>query len=289
MLIDSHHHLWDLFRVEYPWLMEKGSIRFFGDPSPIQRDYLLAEHISHLKPFKFSGSVHVQVGAAHPLKEAEWIDQIADTASDWKIVQVAFCDLSAPDLKQNLLKLSKFKSLRGVRQIIGRAENEDAKTGTNQLVHNPKFLDGLKYISDLGLSFDLQITPFLYEQMAEVLYKVPDLEVAICHCGSPQQQSKKYIQKWAEKFSVLSERQNTHCKISGLGMFDKNWSIDSIKPIVKHCIDQFGPKRLMFGSNFPVDSLYSDFSTLYLEMSKIIPERHHTEIFSTNCSHFYKM
>ena len=47
--IDSHHHLWNLKDVHYPWLMEFGKPRFFGDPTPIQRDYLLAEHraISH--------------------------------------------------------------------------------------------------------------------------------------------------------------------------------------------------------------------------------------------------
>jgi predicted TIM-barrel fold metal-dependent hydrolase len=38
MRIDAHHHLWDLQKVHYPWLMEKGAPRFFGDPAAIQRD-----------------------------------------------------------------------------------------------------------------------------------------------------------------------------------------------------------------------------------------------------------
>ena len=40
-MIDAHHHLWDLEAVSYPWLMANGVKRFFGDPTPIQRNYLI--------------------------------------------------------------------------------------------------------------------------------------------------------------------------------------------------------------------------------------------------------
>jgi len=42
-MIDAHHHLWDLSAAHYPWLMAKGVDRFFGDPTSIQRNYLLNE------------------------------------------------------------------------------------------------------------------------------------------------------------------------------------------------------------------------------------------------------
>ena len=38
--IDAHHHLWDLNHCHYPWLMARGERRFFGDPTPIQKNYL---------------------------------------------------------------------------------------------------------------------------------------------------------------------------------------------------------------------------------------------------------
>ena len=288
MLVDAHHHLWNLSEVNYPWLMEKGATRFFGDPTPIQRNYLLDEHISKLEPFKFNASVHVQVGAKDGWQEAKWIDEIATNSKNWKIVQVAFCDLASPNFQDQINKLSKFTSLRGVRQIIGRAEKEDALTGTNNLLNDPKFLDGLKHISKLGLTFDLQLTPNLYHETSILLQEVPDLRVAVCHCGSPQERNGKYLEDWAEKLSKLSKRENTYCKISGLGMFDKNWNADSIQPIIRHCLDQFGSKRLMFGSNFPVDSLYSSFSKLYLEISQLIPEQFHGKIFAENCRNFYQ-
>ena len=59
-MIDAHHHLWDLNAVDYPWLMEKGKKRFFGDPTPIQRDYLIDEHQKLASVHGFTGSVHIQ-------------------------------------------------------------------------------------------------------------------------------------------------------------------------------------------------------------------------------------
>ena len=92
MFVDAHHHLWDLSKVDYPWLMERGATRFFGDPTPIQRNYLLDEHISQLEQYKFNTSIHVQVGALDAWQESKWVDQIAANSEKWNLVQVAFCD-----------------------------------------------------------------------------------------------------------------------------------------------------------------------------------------------------
>ncbi|NNE81672.1 MAG: amidohydrolase, partial [Silicimonas sp.] len=64
MRIDAHHHLWDLDAVSYPWLMARGVPRFFGDPAPIQRNYLIEEFRFDAKGFE--ASVHIQVGAEDP-------------------------------------------------------------------------------------------------------------------------------------------------------------------------------------------------------------------------------
>ena len=94
-MIDAHHHLWDLNAVNYPWLMEKGKRRFFGDPTRIQRNYLIDEHIQLANELGFKGSVHIQVGAADGLEEAQWINRVVNENQSWPMVQVAFCDLSS--------------------------------------------------------------------------------------------------------------------------------------------------------------------------------------------------
>ncbi|MEO1551424.1 MAG: hypothetical protein AAFR93_13505, partial [Pseudomonadota bacterium] len=119
-MIDAHHHLWDLQAVHYPWLMERGGERFFGDPTPIQRDYLQPEFIAEAGAEGITASVHVQVGAEDGLAEATWVDRQHQANPNYPAAQVAFCDLTAPDRAGALDALQALPSVRGIRQITGR-------------------------------------------------------------------------------------------------------------------------------------------------------------------------
>ena len=286
-MIDAHHHLWDLGAVDYPWLMEKGKKRFFGDPTPIQRNYTIDEHIELAGAHGFKASVHIQVGAANALEEAKWVDKIAKQNPSWPMVQVAFCDLSLDDCEHQLDELQKLSSVVGVRQIIGRSPLEDTISGTNTLLESDAFKAGLQSISDRGLSFDLQIIPELSEQCADVFSQFQDLKVILCHAGSPYNRSTKGIAAWAEDLKHLSNLENVSCKLSGLGMFEHNWTETSVKPIVKTVINQFGPKRVMFGSNFPVDSLSSSFDDLYMRLNNIVGIKNTEDIFFQTAQRTY--
>jgi predicted TIM-barrel fold metal-dependent hydrolase len=288
MKIDAHHHLWDLQSVQYPWLMAEGVERFFGDPSPIQRNYLIDEFRRSAGQHGITGSVHIQVGAADPMAEAEWVQQVADATPDWPLVQVAFADLTGPDLGDHLDRLQQLPSLRGIRQIIGRAPGEDAQTGTKELLADPKFRAGLQELAHRGLSFDLQLIPELMADTARVLAEVPDLKVALCHAGSPHDRSSAGLARWADQLRPLSDLPNVTCKLSGLGMFDHAWTPASIAPIVTTCLEQFGQERVIYGSNFPVDSLYSDYATLYTGMEGLVPADWHSAVFGSNAAAFYR-
>lgn len=285
MRIDAHHHLWDLSAVSYPWLMARGVPRFFGDPAPIQRDYLLPEFRRDARGFE--ASVHIQVGAADGLAEARWVQGVADAAPGWTMVQVAACDLTADDRTATLDTLRSLPTVRGVRQIVGRAAGEDAVTGTNDLLDDPRFASGLRAAGERGLGFDLQLIPALYGGMARVLDAAPDIPVALCHAGSPQERGAEYLRGWARDLRVLSERPQVVCKLSGLGMFDHDWTPDSIRPVIDICLEQFGPERCLFGSNFPVDSLYSDYATLIEAYEALIPEEAKGAVFGGTAARFY--
>ena len=285
MRIDAHHHLWDLSAVHYPWLMARGVTRFFGDPTPIQRDYLLPEF--RRDAAGFDGSVHIQVGAEDGLAEARWIQSVADANPDWPMVQVAFCDLTGDDLGTRLDALQALPSLRGVRQIVGRAPGEDAVTGTNALLADPRFVAGLREAGVRGLSFDLQLIPELYADMARVLEAAPDTKVALCHAGSPHDRTAAGIAAWARDLRRLADLPQVTCKLSGLGMFDHDWTTETIRPLVETCLDLFGPDRCMFGSNFPVDSLYSDYATLLAAHEEIVPEEMKPQVFGDTARAFY--
>ena len=286
-MIDAHHHLWDLSAAHYPWLMAKGVDRFFGDPTSIQRNYLLNEFRRDAAAQGVTGSVHIQVGAEDGVAEARWVQKVANANPDWPMAQVVFCDLTSPDLENQLDAFQKLPTVRGVRQIVGRAPREDALTGTNSLLDDPRFAEGLREVGRRNLSFDLQLIPELMEKTACVLEAAPETKVALCHAGSPHDRSPKGLNDWAARLSALSDLHQVTCKLSGLGMFDHEWTSDSISPIVETCLEQFGPDRCMFGSNFPVDSLYSDYSTLIREYHKIIPKIWHAQVFQSTAAKFY--
>jgi predicted TIM-barrel fold metal-dependent hydrolase len=288
MMIDAHHHLWDLQAVHYPWLMDPAP-RFFGDPAPIRRDYLLPEFRADAEAQGIGGSVHIQVGAADPLAEAAWVHSVADAAPDWPLVQVAYCDLTAHGSGAQLDALQALATLRGVRQIVGRAPGEDAATGTNALLDDPAFAAGLRDLAARGLSFDLQLTPELMTRTATVLETAPDTPVALCHAGSPHDRSAAGLRAWEAGLRRLADLPQVVCKLSGLGMFDHDWTTDGIRPIVETCLDAFGPARCMFGSNFPVDSLSSDYATLIDAYAVLVPAEHHAKIFGATAQTFYRL
>ncbi|WP_127116153.1 amidohydrolase family protein [Shimia sediminis] len=289
MRIDAHHHLWDLNAVHYPWLMEAGAVRFFGDPTPIQRDFLLDEFRGLATAEGFAGSVHIQVGAEDGYAEAAWVQAVAEAHPDWPMAQVVFCDLTSDDLEAQLDRFQALSTVRGVRQIIGRAPGEDARTGTNALLDDPRFLRGLRMAGARGLSFDLQLLPELMEKTASVVAQAPDTAVALCHAGSPHDRSAEGLKAWSDKLVSMSDLQNVTCKLSGLGMFDHGWTAARIAPIVETCLAQFGAERCMFGSNFPVDSLSSDYATLVAAYEALVPEANKASVFGATAARFYQM
>ena len=287
MKIDAHHHLWDLQAVHYPWLMDKGGVRFFGDPASIQRDYLIDEFTADAKVHGIAGSVHIQVGAQDGYQEARWIDKVAHQNS-WAMKQVAFCDLTADDVEAQLDKLISLSSVVGVRQIIGRAPGEDATTGTQQLISSAAFQKGLQSLIDRHLTFDLQLLPELMRPVADILKDKPQLRVALCHAGSPYDRSDDGITSWAEQLESLSSMPQIYAKLSGLGMFAHGWEGDDFRPITSIILEQFGAERVMFGSNFPVDSLTSDYHKLFTAYEKLIPQPMQDQVFGKTAADFYR-
>ena len=288
MHIDAHHHLWDLDAVHYPWLMARGEVRFFGDPEPIQRNYLLDEYRSDAAQQGFAGSVHIQVGAEDGWEEARWVDALSRSTPDWPLLQVAFCDLTSPQREAQLDRLQSLPSLRGIRQIVGRAPGEDANSGTQALLQSDAFLEGLHSLAARDLSFDLQLIPALLPDAARLLARVPELRVALCHAGSPHDRSQRGIARWAESLQALAALPGVVCKLSGLRMFDHQWQVEDFAPLVETCLDQFGAERCLFGSNFPVDSLSSSYATLVDAYRQLIPANDQSEVFGGTAYRFYR-
>jgi len=292
-IVDAHHHLWNLAAVHYPWLMEKGVRRFFGDPTPIQRNYLPADFRADWAGLPVLKSVHIQVGAApeDSVNETLWLQAQSDVTGLPTAI-VAFCDLAAPDVAAQLDRHAAAPALRGIRQIVGRSAEEDARTGTGALLDNPQFATGLRELARRGLRFDLQLVPQQMAAAAELFAAVPELPVALCHAGSLSDRSADGFSLWRKGVERLAELPHLICKISGIGMFDNLWTAQTARPMFDVLLDHFGPSRIAFGSNFPVDSLYSDYASIwtrFAELSCDLSESERASLFAGTAERFYRI
>jgi predicted TIM-barrel fold metal-dependent hydrolase len=288
-LVDGHHHLWDLAAVPYPWLMAKGVRRFFGDPTAIQKDYLPADFRTDHDGIGIAASVHVQVGAAPgaEVRETAWLNAQADETGLPTAI-VAFADLAAPDLAAVLdaHAAAAPKRLRGVRQIVSRHPSEDSGP---DLLADARFLDGLRMLAGRGLSFDLQLSAPLLARAADVLAQAPGLRVALCHAGSPWDQSAPGLAAWRAGLAEVAALPGAVCKLSGLGMFNPAWTPASLAPIVDGVLHAFGPERVLWGSNFPVDTLYRPYRALFEAVWALTPEPARAAVFGDTAGRFYRV
>ena len=270
-IVDAHHHLWDLDACHYPWLMARGVKRFFGDPTPIQKNYLVADLRADAAGYEFVASVHVQVGVAagDEVAETAWLQQVGDSEGLPTAI-VAYTDLEKDDAPDVIAAHMKHDRVRGIRQIVGRSEAEDAVSGSGGLIDLPAWREHLEMLGELGLSFDLQLVPSQVPRVAEVLAETPHTQVALCHCGSPWDQTPAGLDSWRDGLRLLASLPHVYCKISGLGMFNHDWTVDDIRPIVESCVEIFGPGRSMFGSNFPVDKLHASYGKVWGAFEEIV-------------------
>ncbi|MEM7327515.1 MAG: amidohydrolase family protein [Pseudomonadota bacterium] len=292
-LVDAHHHLWDLNACRHTWLAEKGVVRFFGDPAPIQTDYHVSELRADFGALPVRKSVHIQVGVEvdDSLIETAWLQGQADTHGLPNAI-VAFCDLTKETVENDLSAHAEHAAVRGVRQIIGRSAEEDRKTGTSELLGDPDFERGLNVLAETGLSFDLQLTPPLMHASAALFTRVPDLNVALCHCGSLSAFDQDSLKEWEDGLRALAALPNMICKVSGFGMFDHDWTENKIAPLVYRVIDIFSPARVAFGSNFPVDKLYASYEDTigaYLNICARYSFDERDAMFRTNAERFYQI
>jgi predicted TIM-barrel fold metal-dependent hydrolase len=268
-IIDAHHHLWDLRANYYPWLTDQVATRVCGEYSAIRKDYLLPDFRKDIGDLPVVATVHVE--AAHdrsdPVRETAWLHAVAGGSpaanpGGFPNGLVVYCDLSRPDAPQVLERHLAFPNVRGVRQMLHEALIDPGRPSP-PLYEDAVWRANLEHAGGLGLSFDLQLLPEQMAAGASVAAAHPGLGFVLCHTGQPLRRDPEGIEAWRSGMRDLARLDNVTVKISGLGMFDRAWTVDSIRPFVLETIEIFGPRRAMFASNFPVDGMMSSYRRLW--------------------------
>lgn len=264
-IIDPHHHLWDLSVGKYPWLQHDFSPKLFGEYSRIRRDYLFENFWADAKSQNLVKSVHLQAEHAHddPVSETRWVQSVADIHGFPHGI-VAYADLEAPNLETTLVAHRQFKNLRGIRQIVNyHPDPVKSFVDRPDLMRSAKWQEGYGLLRKYDLSFDLQLYYPQMEDAFQVAKRFPDTQVILNHTGMPLDRSTADLEGWRKGMARLAEAPNIACKVSGLGLGDWNWTVESIRPFALYAIDTFGADRCMFASNFPVDKLFSSYDAIF--------------------------
>jgi predicted TIM-barrel fold metal-dependent hydrolase len=291
-IVDAHHHLWDL-SMSYPWLQSSaGELSVHGDDRAIRRNYLVPDYLEDAEPLRVRASVHIDAGAGDPVAEASWLQRVSDQ-NGYPHGIVAGVELDEPTVAETLETLSALPNLRGVRHILNWHPDPGLSyTDRPDIITDPAWLSGFARLSELRLSFDLQVYPSQLLQSARLAADHPDTLIVLNHAGMPVDRDADQLRLWRDGLRALAAQPNTAAKISGIGMTDHQWTVDSIRPIVLETIEAFGADRSMFASNFPVDSLYSSFQDLYAAFDAITADFSTTErrlLFADTARRVYRL
>ena len=103
-----------------------------------------------------------------------------------------------------------------------------------------------------GLTLDIEMRPGDFPALLQLAGRLPDLRVAIDHLARPAFQLAP-TDEWRYGMESAARLPNVFCKISGLlTEVELPWRAAAIRPFVQHALATFGPRRLMFGSEWPV-------------------------------------
>ncbi len=292
-IVDAHHHLWQLSDgYKYPWLQDKPSGEgMLGSLAPISVDYLPADFRKDTANYDLVKTVHIEAVPADAVTETKWLQAAADAERlpDAIVVRV---ELAKPDAEKVMAEHKGFRNVRGIRQIANWHKDGRFTFTDHDYLTDAAWVAGYRLLRKYDLSFDLQIYPGQMIAAAALAHANPETLMILNHTGMPLVLGDGDVDAWRSGMRALAAEPNVVAKISGLGMVDHKWSEASIRPFVLGTIDYFGIDRAMFGSNFPVDKLYSSFDALYGAFENIVAsfsESEKTKLFHDNALRVYRI
>ena len=274
-IIDSHFHIWR--QADQPWLMGPMVPRIFGPYEPIRRDYPMTEFLADLAGSGVEKAIYVQTNwlPARFEDEVAWVQKTADETG-WPHAIVGFADVTAEDVRPQIDRLMRYPLLRGVRMQLHWHENPTYRFAPSpDQVISPAVMRNVAYLAGYGLSFDLQLFPGQMRDGLRLVQENPDVTFVLTHTGMLIDRQPETVAAWREGLTTLASAPNLFAKLSGLGTFVHRNDPDLIGFIVDSAIEILGADRLMFGSNFPIEKIWTDHASL-MRAHQAAAERHTT-------------
>ena len=256
MRIDSHQHFWKYNSEDYPWITDAHAV--------IKRDFL-PEHLSPLlKAANLNGCVAVQ--AMQQLSETDFLLKLAENSPSivGVVGWVPFCDAN---VEAHITRYAENSKTVGFRHII-QDEADD------QFMLRSNFNEGIRLLTRYALCYDLLIFERHLPQSIAFVDKHPELSIIVDHIAKPRIRKNEFDHSWAKNIRLLAERDHVCCKLSGLvtEVRDAEWDAELLQPYFNTVLEAFGANRVLFGSDWPVCLLRSEYDQwLQVVTSMIAP------------------
>lgn len=240
-IIDTHLHLWDLERLNYPWLMKSRTLK---------RNFLIEDFRAACGRVQVAKMVFVQCDCVpeQAVAEAEWVASVGKVDTRLRGI-VARASLEKGEAAQEqVAKLAEIPLVKGVRRLIqGEADPE--------FCVRPDFVRGVQMLHAHGLSFDLCLKAPQLAATITLVKQCPDVQFVLDHIGKPDIKAGK-LDPWRAELRELSRLENVWCKISGMATEADwaKWTTEDLRPYIEHVIACFGFDRAMFGGDWPVST-----------------------------------
>ncbi|MEP3277293.1 MAG: amidohydrolase family protein [Stappiaceae bacterium] len=291
-MIDAHHHIWR--QKDLPWLLGPEQPRIFGPYAAIKRDYLIEEYLEDLAGSGIEKSVYVQANWAPNWFEDEvaWVQSVSNEHG-WPHGIVGFADFTIEDVRPQLDRLKKFPLMRGIRQQLHWHENPTYRFALNPgLPSDPVVRRNIAHLADYGWSFDLQVFAPQMEIAAGLAEACPDVTFILQHAGMLEDTSVEGRKAWKGGMQRLAGCDNVVTKLSAFGTFIHRNDPAFIADMIMTTEKIFGAKRCLFGSNFPIEKLWTSYEALigaFKEGAAGLSKAKQKAIFSDTAARVYRL
>lgn len=272
--IDSHQHFWQLSRGDYSWLS--------SELTELYQDFLPSELLPLLEQNQIDKTVLVQ--AADTVAETYFMLALA-VKHDFIAGVVGWIDMESPTAIEQLNNLKQSPYFKGIRPMI-----QDI-TDINWML-KPELAPVFDYLITHELTFDALVKPTHLDALYELLQRYPTLKVVIDHGAKPDIATNS-TPEWFEQLALIAKNTKAYCKLSGLVTeAGSDPSSTKLKPYVDHLLSHFGSERLMWGSDWPVINLATDYPSWVKQVESFLqnlPEKEQQRIWADTAQEFYSI
>lgn len=256
-IVDSHHHVWRT--RDMPWLSGPMVPRIFGPYESIKRDYLIDEYIEDARSGGITQSVYVQANwpLDQVLAEVRWLNEL-HLETGWPTAVIGSADLFGPDAVDVMKRQATLPVVRGTRLQLHWHQREEFRfASAPDRMRDPVFRENLGALEDLGWLFELQVFPGQMADAADLVATFPNITFVLVHAGMLTSLGDDDVREWRAGMARLAALPNVVVKLTGQGTFVRRLDPELIAFVAAETLGWFGPERAMFGTNFPVEKIWT--------------------------------